>query len=243
MPPPELLGQDLNLDFPHSGDSQSLTPFGSRQSSQSSHVGGYGLVLPSSTPDQPAGGGLQGDQDNNAIRDIDNLLQLDDPEFEFGEDGDIVEFTPGSRAPAAPVTPVASRGPAVHSDADASARVRQDHEEGRQRGEQVSFAALSHLFRTLVSHARLLPEPPALHFALHHPYTLPSPEVWMLTQHNKVDATCMHGGFPILPSLRCFSFHTDFLYLNFHYASTESFSHYQGLNRRRNGPRPTRVWR
>lgn len=152
----------------HSGDSQSLTPFGSQQSSQSSHVGGYGLVLPSSTPDRPA---LQGDQDNNEMLDIDNLLQLDDPDFAFGEDGDIIEFTPGSRVQVAPATPANVRRATMHSDADASVRVRQAHEEGRQRGEQVSFATLSHLTRIMLSRPRLQPVYSTRYPVLHHPST------------------------------------------------------------------------
>lgn len=147
LPPPEFfadIDHRFNLDLPHSGDTQTLTPFGSQQSLQSSRIGGYGLVLPSSTPDRPVGGGLQGGQDNNEMLDIDKLLQLNDPEFAFGEDGEIIEFTPGSRAQAAPATPVNARAVPMHSDADASARVRQDHEEVRHRGEQVSSTALSH---------------------------------------------------------------------------------------------------
>lgn len=74
--------------------------------------------------------------------DIDNLLQLDEPDFTFGEDGDIIELTPGQHAPA---TPAAAGGAPMYSDAGASARVRQEHEEGQQGGAQVSTAAKSTL--------------------------------------------------------------------------------------------------
>ena len=170
LPPPELLtGVDpgLGLDVPRWGESQSLTPFGSQQSSQSSRVSGYGLVLPSSSPDRPAGGALEGDdggQGNQDMQDIDNILQLDDPDFAFGEDGDIIELTPGSRAPVAPATPVAVGRATMHSDAGASSQVRREHAEGQQRGEQVSFGrSLTHLtsslhipvIRLYYSHTRL----------------------------------------------------------------------------------------
>ncbi|KAH6618684.1 hypothetical protein C7974DRAFT_436078 [Boeremia exigua] len=142
LPPLELLSDldfDFGLDIPRSGHSQSLTPFGSRQSSQSSHVAGYGLVLPSSTPDRPAAAELEGGnggQGGDDMFDIDNLLRLDEPDFTFGEDGDIIEFAPGQRAPAAPATPTAATAPSMHSYAGASAKVRQEHEEGLQRDKQ-----------------------------------------------------------------------------------------------------------
>jgi meiotic recombination protein REC8 len=147
LPPPELL-DDLNLGFNadilRSGESQSLAPFGSQQSSQSSHVGDYGLVLPSSSPDRPAGGGLEGDNGGQDDIDLDHLLDLEEPEFVFGEDGDIIEFTPGQRAPETPAASPAGGVALMHSDAGASARVRQEHGEGHQGGAQVSFSTISH---------------------------------------------------------------------------------------------------
>jgi meiotic recombination protein REC8 len=177
LPPPELLAElDLgfNLDLSRSGESQSLTPFGSQQSSQSSHVGGYGLVLPSSSPDRPAGVGLEGDnveQGNNDMLDIDNLLNLEEPDFVFGEDGDIIEFTPGQRAPETPAVAVATGGVQMLSDAGASARVRQEHQERQQGGAQVSFAAASHLFRTASLLARHSRVPLITHSVTHHAHT------------------------------------------------------------------------
>lgn len=147
LPPPELLADfDLgfNNELPRSGESQSLTPFGSQQSSQSSHIGGYGLVLPSSSPDRPAGGGLEGDNGGQDDIDLDHLLNLEEPDFVFGEDGDIIELTPVQRAPETPAAAPATGGAPMHSDAGASARVRQEHEEGQQGGAQVSLAAVSH---------------------------------------------------------------------------------------------------
>ncbi|KAF1929380.1 uncharacterized protein M421DRAFT_100483 [Didymella exigua CBS 183.55] len=133
LPPAEFLA-DLGLDLPRSGESQSLTPFGSQQSSQSPHVGGYGLVLPSSSPDRSVGVGLEGDNgghDNDGFVDIDNLLNLEEPEFIFGEDGNIIEFTPAQHAPETPAAAVAAGGAPMQSDAGASARVRREHEEGQ----------------------------------------------------------------------------------------------------------------
>lgn len=75
---------------------------------------------------------------------IDNLLQLDEPDFTFGEDGDIIELTPAQRAPAPPATPAAAGSLPIHSDTGASARVRREHEEGQQRGVQVCLAVISH---------------------------------------------------------------------------------------------------
>ena len=147
LPPQELLADldlGLNLDLPRSGESQSLTPFGSQHSSHSSHVAGYGLVLPSSSPNRPAGVGLEGDngtQGGNDFVDVDNLLQLNEPDFMFGEDGDMIEFTPGQPALA---TPAVVEGAPMPSDAGASARVGQVHEEGQQAGDQVSSAPISH---------------------------------------------------------------------------------------------------
>ncbi|KAJ4381064.1 R8 protein [Didymella sp. IMI 355093] len=151
LPPPELFAEidlDFNLDISRSSESHSLTPFGSQQSPQSSYVGGYGLVLPSSSPDRLAGVGLEGDnveQGNNDMLDIDNLLNLEELDFVFGEDGDIIEFTPGQRAPETPAVAAATGGVQMLSDAGASVRVRQEHEEGQQAGAQVS-----HVLKALI---------------------------------------------------------------------------------------------
>lgn len=71
------------------------------------------------------------------MQDVENLLQLDEPDFTFGEDGDLIQFTPGQPLPA---TPTVTRGAQMHSDVGASARVRREHEEGQQGGDQVSLA-------------------------------------------------------------------------------------------------------
>ncbi|KZM18792.1 R8 protein [Ascochyta rabiei] len=133
FPPAELLADlniGFNLEFPRSGESQSLTPFGSRQSSQSSHVAGFGLVLPSSSPNRPGHYRLEND---DGRPNVDDILQLDEPDFTFGEDGNIIQFTPSQPALATP----AVAGATMHSDAGASARVRWEHEEGQQAGDQV----------------------------------------------------------------------------------------------------------
>lgn len=183
MPPPELFGgtdPGLGLDVPRWGESQSLTPFGSQQSSQLSRVGGYGLVLPNSSPDRLAGRALEGDdggQGDQDMQDIDNILQLDDPDFAFGEDGDIIELTPGSCVPVSPETPVAAGRATMHSEAGASSQVRREHAEGQQRGDQVSFGPLSHPFRIQSSytcHPLVLLAHPTLH---HHALSL---TVWGL---------------------------------------------------------------
>ncbi len=125
-----------------------MTPLGSQQSSQlsqSSDIAAYGLILPSSTPDRLTVVAPEHDtngQDRNDMAEIDKLLQLDEPDFTFGEDGDIIELTPSKRAAILPATPTAVVAPSMHSDVGISAKVRQEHEEGQQRGAQVSFFKL-----------------------------------------------------------------------------------------------------
>jgi meiotic recombination protein REC8 len=63
--------------------------------------------------------------------------ELDDPGFGFDDEGNLIDYEPANVNPA---TPVAPGGSAVPSDAGASARVRQEHAEGRQAAAQVSFA-------------------------------------------------------------------------------------------------------
>jgi hypothetical protein len=152
LPPPELLADlDLDLDFniPHSGDSQLLTPFGSQSSSQAGAIGP--LVLPSSSPGQLGGFQLLGDDGQagpSGLLCVDDIIQLEEPDFTFDNDGNLVEGPPSK---AAPGTPAAHRGAGMHSDVGASARVRREHEEGHVGGVQVSFTAVSYIFYILLS--------------------------------------------------------------------------------------------
>ncbi|KAF5846708.1 hypothetical protein GGP41_004772 [Bipolaris sorokiniana] len=70
-PPPELLADldcNFNLDITYSGESQSLTPFGSQQYSSTSHVGSAGaLILPTSSPITSGGFRLEGDYGTGSI--------------------------------------------------------------------------------------------------------------------------------------------------------------------------------
>lgn len=100
--------------------------------------------------------------------DIDNLLNLEEPDFVFGEDGDIIEFNPGQRAPE---TPAAAGGVPLHNDAGASARVRQEDGEGQQGGVQVSPAMISYLVHTTSLPARPTLVLPTLYPATHHDCT------------------------------------------------------------------------
>ena len=145
-PPAHLADFDLDLDFliTHSGESQSLTPFGSQSSSQASALGG--LVLPTSSPDQPGGFELVGDDGlagRSGLLGADDLIQLEEPDFTFDIDGNYVEGPPSKVAAG---TPAAQRSTGIHSDAGASARVRREHQEGHDDGNQVSFAAVFHVF-------------------------------------------------------------------------------------------------
>jgi hypothetical protein len=147
LPPPELLTDldlGLGLNISRSGDSQSLTPFGSQNSQSSSHTGALGgLVLPTSSPD-PLGGGFELQSDNDAAGHIGFLgdaddLDLGEPDFMFDENGEFVEVQVPQNGAA---TPAARSVAGMQSDAGASVKVRKEHEEGRMGGEQVSFTAI-----------------------------------------------------------------------------------------------------
>jgi meiotic recombination protein REC8 len=72
-----------------------------------------------------------------------DMVEIEDPDFMFGDNGEIIDVPRGSAAAGTPAGPA---GAAMSGDAGASARVRREHEEGRQAGAQVSFTALSHVF-------------------------------------------------------------------------------------------------
>jgi meiotic recombination protein REC8 len=150
MPPPELLADldfGLGLDIIRSGDSQSLTPFGSQQLRSSSPVGALGgLVLPSSSSTPAGSFRLHGDTeavDPVVFLGDEDGTQLGEPDFAFDENGELVERSSVHDVAA---TPAAHSGVAMHSDAGASAKVRRDHEEGRMGAAQVSFTTVLHVF-------------------------------------------------------------------------------------------------
>lgn len=243
LPPPELL-EDLDLGFnfdpPRSGESQSLTPFGSQQSSQASHIGGYGLVLPSSSPGRPAGIGLQGDND---MVDIDDLLNLEEPEFMFGDDGDIIEFTPRQSALEAPAAVAAIEKSLMLSDAVASARVREGHEEGQQDGIQVSFRGTFHPFQTallLASHTRSLS---VTRHLLHHAYAFPL--TFILRMVSALPLCAIFGTIylPYVTFLLRYSRSNLFPSVNIHIGSFGSLICSQGSCRRPNRHGPTSLQR
>ncbi|KAF1834560.1 hypothetical protein BDW02DRAFT_498102 [Decorospora gaudefroyi] len=144
QPPPELLAEldfNFNLDIAHSGESQSLTPFGSQQPRSSSHAGAIGgLVLPSSSPGMPGEFKLEGDSgvgsvgDPSGMLDAGDMLEIEDPDFMFGDDGEIIQLP---QASASTRTPGGPAGLTMSGDAGASARVRREHEAGRQAGAQL----------------------------------------------------------------------------------------------------------
>ncbi|KAF2847713.1 hypothetical protein T440DRAFT_500908 [Plenodomus tracheiphilus IPT5] len=137
-------GFNLNLDLlpnSHSGDSQSLTPFESQQSQSSPQVSVIGgLVLPSSSTSQHGDFQFEGDDVPGSInRPSDvfgagGLLNLDEPDFTFGDDGNIIQLGDDGDVPR---TPGVHGGSTMPGDASASARVRREHEEGRQAGAQI----------------------------------------------------------------------------------------------------------
>lgn len=146
LPPPEFLA-DLDFSINRSSESQSLTPFGSQVSSQDGPLGG--LVLPSSSPGQPPGSfHLGGDNDIAGPSAVDESFHLADPEFTFGDDGELIEGNVAG-------TPAARSAAAIQSDAGASAKVRKEHEEGRAGAVQVSFTAVLRAIFSLASLACL----------------------------------------------------------------------------------------
>jgi hypothetical protein len=158
LPPPELLANldfRLDLNISRSGDSQSLTPFGSQHSQSSPHTGALGgLVLPTSSPD-PLGVGFEipGDNDkagHSGFLGATDGLDLGEPDFMFDENGEFLEIPMAQNTAG---TPAARSAAAMHSDAGASAKVRREHEEGRMGRAQVSFTTLLSPFshRTLLA--------------------------------------------------------------------------------------------
>ncbi|KAL6710837.1 R8 protein [Coniothyrium glycines] len=134
---------DLNLNFDfnfaQSGDSQSLTPFGSQLSQCSTPVGG--LVLPSSSsPHAAPGFRLEGDDGPSNLGDTGGLfgaedsIEMPEPNFTFGDDGEIIDLPVRNLIAR---TPGPHPGSAMQSDAGASERVRREHEEGQQAGVQI----------------------------------------------------------------------------------------------------------
>lgn len=62
---------------------------------------------------------------------------LDEPDFAFDDDGNIINTA------ADPFTPNGSGGVVVQSDAGARSKVRQEHEEGQMGGIEVSLPTIS----------------------------------------------------------------------------------------------------
>lgn len=88
---------------------------------------------------------IEGDDDPSSVggpsgmlRGEDLLEPLAEPDFGFDADGNFFDHAPN------PVTPAVPGGATVPSDAGASARVRQEHEEGKYDGAEVSFPANFH---------------------------------------------------------------------------------------------------
>jgi hypothetical protein len=101
-----------------------------------------GLILPSSSPIRPAEFRVEGDNGpgteiRSALFDAGDFMNLEEPDFMFSADGDLVQLTPAANRPSTP---------AMHSGTGASARVRREHLEGLQGDAQVS------LLRSLTFH-------------------------------------------------------------------------------------------
>lgn len=157
LPPPDFLAEldyNFNLDIARSGDSQTLTPFSSQQARSSSHADVIGgLILPTSSPVMVAEFRLEGDDGvgsvgGPSVMGAGDIIQLEEPDFMIADDGEIIQLPPRRKMPS---TPARTAGAKMSSDAGASARVRKEHEEGQQAGDQVSFAAFSTCFCTAIS--------------------------------------------------------------------------------------------
>jgi meiotic recombination protein REC8 len=82
---------------------------------------------------------IHGDNDSSAIESPSKLLggeDMEEPGFAFDDDGNLVDFEDTNVISG---TSAVHKGATMPSDAGASARVRQEHEEGLQAGAQVSF--------------------------------------------------------------------------------------------------------
>ncbi|EUC50527.1 hypothetical protein COCMIDRAFT_82101 [Bipolaris oryzae ATCC 44560] len=143
-PPPELLADldfNFNLDITHSGESQSLTPFGSQQYSSSSRVGSAGgLILPPSSPVTSGGFGLEGDYgigsigQHSAMLGAGDTIEIEDPDFEFGDDGEIIHLSPGAVSLRTLATP--ARAPRS-GNAGQNDKVRKDPPQSQQALDQL----------------------------------------------------------------------------------------------------------
>ncbi|KAF1978109.1 hypothetical protein BU23DRAFT_595909 [Bimuria novae-zelandiae CBS 107.79] len=146
MPPPELLAE-LHLGralspLCVSGESQSLTPFADQQD-PSTPAPAAGLILPTSSSVGPGGFDLQGNGPSSigGHGDFADEEMIDAPDFTFDENGEFVDLTEANMVHG---TPAAQGGSNMHSDAGASAKVRQEHEDGlhdriEQPGDQMDL--------------------------------------------------------------------------------------------------------
>ncbi|KAH7392678.1 Rec8 like protein-domain-containing protein [Pyrenochaeta sp. MPI-SDFR-AT-0127] len=142
LPPPDILAEldpVANLDITHFDESQTLSPFGSQQS-QSSHAASIGgLILPTSSPTLTGVFRVDGNSAlhsigrSSGIMDAGDMLEVIEPGFTFDDDGDIIDLSPGNELPK---TPGMHGRMTMPYDADASARVRREHEEGKRAGAQ-----------------------------------------------------------------------------------------------------------
>ncbi|KAF2810502.1 uncharacterized protein BDZ99DRAFT_443330 [Mytilinidion resinicola] len=164
LPPPDLSLSGVNLGGP-AGEAQGsllFTPYGSQDLSGSQGIGGPvgGLVIPSS---RSASGGfddgeyfIQGDDGRGTSQQLD---QLDEPlveaDFAFDADGNIIDLTP--------TNPIGEKHtgttrPAIGSDTGASARVRQEHQEGQRIGNEFGGEAMDLDMPMLGDDFNIIPE-------------------------------------------------------------------------------------
>lgn len=157
LPPLDLpaeLDLPANFDIVRFDESQTFSPFNS-QRSQSSNTGIIdGLILPTSSPALAGVFRVEGYNGPSSIGglsgtiDVGDILEVPEPGFTFGDDGDMIDLALPNELPK---TPGVSGQVMMASDAGASARVRQEHEEGRRMVTQVSLAAIANaLLRSIL---------------------------------------------------------------------------------------------
>jgi hypothetical protein len=71
-----------------------------------------------------------------------DTVEIEDPGFTFGDDGEIIQFSPRRELAR---TPAKIAGATMSADVGANVRAQKEHEERRQVANQVSFAAFFHI--------------------------------------------------------------------------------------------------
>ena len=104
--------------------------------------------MPTSSPIVAGEFRLEGDDGMSSggvpsIMDSRNTIEIEDPDFMFADDGEIIQFSPRRSVDR---TTARTPGATMSSDARTSAWAPKEHMKGHRAGNQVSFTALFHIF-------------------------------------------------------------------------------------------------